>query len=103
MKFETLEAAEKHIGTLEGKLTAAEKATEIALKDKENAEAIATDALNKLKIIEDSLPKKITAKVDGKTCEIVFGVDGLSKEELAKDKEKLAMLAKSGSSAIRFI
>lgn len=45
-------------------------------------------------------PKKPTVKVDGKKYEVVFGVDGLTKDELAADVEKCAVLIKKGSQAL---
>jgi hypothetical protein len=103
MKFETLEDAVKHIGTLEVKVTKTEAALATAQKGQADAQAIAKDALSKLQAAEDALPKKLTAKVDGKTYEILFGVDGVKKEDLAKDKDKLAVLVKNGSSAIKLL
>lgn len=103
MEFKSIEEAVKHITGLDTQLAASKKATDAALKGKNDAEAIANDALAKLQKVEDLLPKKITGKVGTKNYEVIFGVDGLTKEELAKDKEKLALLAKSGSSAIKII
>ncbi|MNY52794.1 hypothetical protein D3C86_1884970 [compost metagenome] len=54
-------------------------------------------------VAEEAVPKKLTAKINSKTYEVLFGVDGKTKEELAEDKEKLAILAKSGSMAIKLI
>jgi len=103
MKFKTIEEAEAAYTGLKSKLAESEKAKVAAEKGQKEAEDIAKDALGKLKVVEDSIPKKLTAKVDGKTFEVIFGVDGLTKEELAKDKEKLAVLVKSGSSAIKLL
>lgn len=60
---------------------------------------VAKEAIKKLNDIPSD-PSKLTAKVDGQTYEIKFGVDGLSKEQLSKDKEKLAVLVAGGSGAL---
>ncbi|MNL18434.1 hypothetical protein D3C87_1395780 [compost metagenome] len=49
------------------------------------------------------MPKILKRKVSGKTVQILFGVDGLTKDELADDKERLALLVKSGSAAIKIL
>lgn len=124
MKFETVEDAAKHIELLNKKISDSEgtikkleksltdktelettlkNGLEKALKEKSDSDSIATDLLNKLQTIEDSLPKKVKAKVAGKSYEVIFGVDGLTKEELAGNKEKLEILVKSGSSAIKLL
>lgn len=103
MKIETLEKALEVIKGYESENLELKDQLKNALKGKEEAESIATDATGRLSKLEETLPKKLTAKVDKKEYEVLFGVDGLSKEELAEDKKKLAELVKFGSSAIKLV
>ena len=87
-----LEAKNTEIAGLNGQL---ERANQEIL----DAQQIAYDAL---KTAEDSgKPKVLSVTIDKEKYEVLFGVDGLTKEELAADKEKCATLVSIGSGALK--
>lgn len=68
-------------------------------KEHLKTQEIAKEAIEKINTAPIDT-NKVIAKIDGETFEVKFGVDGLTKEELAKDKEKLALLLAGGSGAL---
>lgn len=64
------------------------------------AQQIAEDAVNAANQLSTAQPNELTVKVGNKTYIINFGVDGLTKQELAEDQELLKRLVKIGSGAI---
>lgn len=72
-----------------------------ALKEKQAAEEIAKDAMEAVNKTLAALPKETFATHEKKKYKILFGVDGMSKEEIAKDKTKLARLVEIKSGAIQ--
>lgn len=103
MELKTLEEAlariktqDQEIVTLRANLKAAEEA-------KIDAEAIAQDAIAKANETLASAPKELTVIVSKKKYKIAFAVDGLTKEELAKDSAKCAVLVKRGSAALELL
>jgi ribosomal protein S20 len=100
LEIKTLEEALTHIEMLKEEnkaLKAALKTAEIA---KEDAEAIAQDAIKKANETLSAAPKDLTVTVSKKKYKIAFAVDGLTKEELAQNGAKCAELVKKGSAAL---
>lgn len=99
MKFETLEAAQAAYNQLKTEFDNQSVSLQNALNDKEIAETTALEAIQKANTSPEE-SKKTTVKIGTDKYEIVFGVDGLTKEELAKDSKKLATMVKKGSAAL---
>ncbi len=109
-EFKTLEEAMAHIAKqdealtkLAGEKSEAIKARDAANKERDEAKKIALEAVAQVNESEAALPKKVTVMIDKKKVHIRFGVDGLTKEELAKDKDKVAKLLAGGSSAVKVL
>ena len=105
MKFKDLDEAQAAYDSLETKYNNSQNARKIAEQGQKDAEEIANDAMAKVGKYEKLLPKKITAKVGKQEVEILFGLDGLSKEDLTKPEhsKKVAELLKNGSSAVKLV
>lgn len=89
-----LDAKNAEIATLNGQV---ERGNQEIL----DAQQIAYDAL---KAAEDGgKPKIVSVKVDKKEYEVLFGVEKLTKEELAADTEKCAALIAKGSGALKLL
>lgn len=72
-----------------------------AVKDAAEAQEIAKSAVEMANASAASNKSTdITVKVGGVKYIVAFGVDGLSKEDLAKDTEKCAKLVKRGTAAL---
>lgn len=72
--------------------------TKAALAD---AESVASDAIAKAEEVMKDAPKSFTSVIAGiGKIRVNFGVDGLSKEALLNDVDKIAALVKKGSHAI---
>ena len=69
-------------------------------EERDAAKAVAEEATSQFNEQASLLPKKVTAKISGYTYEILYGVDGLTKEELAKEKDKLEVMLEKGSGAL---
>lgn len=99
LKFKTLEEAEafitelsKECSELKTKLVAAEQAQAAA-------EEIASDAVKQANETLKIVPQELYVTVSKKKYKILFGVDGLTKEELKADTKKCELLIKRGSGA----
>ncbi|WP_285055151.1 hypothetical protein [Pedobacter ginsengisoli] len=103
MKFKTLEEAQAAFDAQELQLKDVQAALTLALKGKTDAEEIAEDALAKVGKYEAQLPKKFIGKLDKSEYEVLFGVDGYTKEDLVdpKNKKVLAELVKNSSGAVK--
>lgn len=102
-KFETLEEAVAHIKSQDEVIVSLRDGIETAIQEKKAAEDIATDAINKANEVVLKAPKETTVTIDKKKYKILFAVDGLTKEELAEDKTKLARLVKIKSGALELL
>jgi hypothetical protein len=103
MKFTTLEEAEAHIAKQDNAILSLKEEKEIALREKKDAQTVAEDLLSQISKLEEQVPKQLTVTVDKKKYEVLFGVDGLTKEELATDKALLAKLVKFNSGALKLL
>jgi len=70
-------------------------------KDLSDTEEIAKDAIAKYN--EQPNHSDVTVTVEKKKYKVLFGVDGLSKDELSVDNSKLKELVKGGSQALELV
>lgn len=107
IEFKTVEEATEAYT----KLLAEKDALASSLKEKESelvsvkselevAKEVAQDAIQQ---INEGLSTDVIATVDKKKYKVLFGVDGLSKEELSKDQTSLKNLVKIGSGALELV
>ncbi|SEM66113.1 hypothetical protein SAMN05192574_101376 [Mucilaginibacter gossypiicola] len=95
--IKTLEDAQAYITQVEGERDA-------ALSAQKQAEEIANDAIEKASVAIGAAPKDFTTVVKniGKV-EVHFGADGVSKDELLDNHEKITELLKKGSHAVTLL
>lgn len=103
LEIKTLEEALTHIATLKEENKALNAALKTAETAKADAEAIAQDAIKQANETLTATPKPLSVTVNKKKYKIAFAVDGLTKEELAKDSAKCAELVKRGSAALELL
>lgn len=103
MEFKTLEEALAHIKAQDQEIVTLRANLKAAEEAKNDAEAIAQDAIAKANETLASAPKELTVTVSKKKYKIAFAVDGLTKEELSKDSAKCAELLKRGSAALELL
>ncbi|WP_316743409.1 hypothetical protein [Pedobacter antarcticus] len=77
-----------------------QKKLDTAIQEKESAEEVANAALETANELLATVPQEIYATVEKKKYKVLFGVDGLTKEELVKDQVKLQRLIEIGSGAL---
>lgn len=95
-KFENLEEAQ----TAFDAEVAAHNATKQQLVD---AKKVAEEAIAQINEAPQVKTDEVFATVDKTKYKVVFGVDGLTKEEVAKDKELLKKLVKIGSGSLEIV
>lgn len=104
MKFENIEDA---VAALNDEKKAHDETKRLLEKEKkraDDAEKVATEAVEDAnKVLATGKPSKPTVTVKGKKYEVKFGVDGLTKEELAQDTKKLEKLVSIGSGALKLV
>lgn len=71
-----------------------------ALQGKDDAESAAQEAIDFANSKGSNAAQELTVTLAGKKYKIVFGVDGLTKEQLKDDTELCASLVKKGSAAL---
>jgi polyribonucleotide nucleotidyltransferase len=103
LKFENLDDALAHIKKQDSVIIGLKEGIEQAIQDKQAAEDIAEDAISKANEIALTAPKETVVTIDKKKYKVLFGVDGLTIDELADDKTKLAKLVKIKSGALELV
>ncbi|HEY0177047.1 MAG TPA: hypothetical protein VGC08_11760 [Pedobacter sp.] len=71
-----------------------------AILERDQAREIADDAMEQVNALAALTPSEKIVTVDKKKYKVLFGVDGLSKDELAKDTAKLKILIAKKSGAL---
>lgn len=71
-----------------------------AILERDQAHEIADDAMEQVNALAALTPSEKIVTVDKKKYKVLFGVDGLSKDELAKDTAKLKLLIAKKSGAL---
>ncbi|MNK47621.1 hypothetical protein D3C87_664330 [compost metagenome] len=94
------EAHEKSKTDLTLKLNETNEALTKEKSEHSETKQIAEDAINKVNAAPEEKSDKVIATVDKVKYEVVFGVDGLTKEAVAKDTDLLSRLVKIGSGAL---
>ncbi|KAA8483753.1 hypothetical protein BDE36_1783 [Arcticibacter tournemirensis] len=96
MKKEEIKSLEEAFEFIAGQ----EATIETLTAEKKCAEDIAKDAVDQLNEAINAGPKQYVVVVDKKKVKVNFGVEGLNKEQLSKDKKLISALIKKGSSAV---
>lgn len=114
-EFKDLPEAVAHIAKQDEAITKLAKEKAEAIAEAKEAKEIAKNAVAQAKEAEEFAKdavaaanasmaavksNDVTVKVGGATYKVAFGVDGLSKAELAKDTDKCAKLIKKGTAAL---
>jgi hypothetical protein len=75
-----------------------------AVQRQQDAEAVADDAIAKASAAIAAAPKDYTTKIIGTgKVKVFFGVDGLTKDQLLDNSDKIVELIKKGSHAVQVV